>query len=202
MNIRGEYRDVLRKNGLIFEDRGWRSNTIVADYGRFLASLMKKDFSIPVGIEYMAVGEGLGDVETFKQRVEDLFNSGELNKPSGEEGKRVWVKKIEPENIKYLDSENNAVESDSTITNRLRIETTFAKEEPDISGTPFLLKEFALLGIEEKIIDIEGNPTSTFDTNKMFFINHVDHDLITKDKSMEFNRTVILTFPLGGEDIN
>ena len=73
MNIKGEYRDVLSRNGTVIVDTRWKSNEIVDDYGRFLAALMKKAFEQKVGIEYIAVGSGSkGDVE-FKRRVKSFF---------------------------------------------------------------------------------------------------------------------------------
>lgn len=182
MNIKGEYRDILSSNGEILVDTGWNSNTIVADYGRFLAALMKKDFEEQVGIEYMAVGSGSEDnASEFKDRVEKFFK-GDLT-----EDEWVWVKKIYPGDMTYLDKDGNEISDPEVRTNKLRIEVIFAKDEPP--GTTSDLREFALLGIYE-------DPGGTFDTNRMFFINYVWHELITKDESTKLTRTVILTFPL------
>ena len=70
MNIEGKYRDILSRNGATLRDTGWKSNTIVADYGRFLAALMKKDYEGQGGIEYMAVGGSDKGASEFKIRVE------------------------------------------------------------------------------------------------------------------------------------
>jgi hypothetical protein len=128
MKIKGEYRDILSKNGEVIVDTGWLSNVIVADYGRFLAALMKKDFNGQVGIDYMAVGSGSKDDVEFKSRVKS-----------------------------------------------------------------FLFEEFALLGIDKE--------SGSFVQEKLFFINYVDHGLITKDENMELTRTIILTFPIGKEEV-
>ena len=180
MKIKGEYRDVLSRNGEVIVDTGWQSNVIVADYGRFLAALMKKDFKQTVGIDYMAVGSGSENDEQFKTRVKDFFKST----PESEDY-WVWAKVIDVSDIKYLNPNDGEV---TDVTNRLRIEVTFEKNEP--SGDSFKFKEFALLGIDKK-------SDGTFDTEKMFFfINYVDHGLITKDENMELTRTIILTFPI------
>ena len=185
MKIKGEYRDVLSRNGEVIVDTGWQSNEIVADYGRFLAALMKKDFEQKVGIDYMAVGSGSGnDSAIFRDNVGKFFvalNEGKSG-PFESGNYRVWAKEIEAGWIKYL-----VDDSDNIITNRLRIEVTFGKNEP--SEANFEFKEFALLGI-----DI--NPDDKFNTNKMFFINYVDHGVITKDATMELTRTIQLTFPI------
>ncbi|MCK4734378.1 MAG: hypothetical protein KAT65_18125 [Methanophagales archaeon] len=261
MRIKGEYRDVLSRNGEVIVDTGWKSNDIVADYGRFLAALMKKDFNEErqVGIDYMAVGGGSENDEDFKTRVENFFDSstpGDLLKPTSSDN-WVWAKEIEADAaIKYLNpylfsigdgaledklnsdiipeelkemfrtkgiplsdtatvkkTENKWVITDEekkylitkegeklniylrikpegeevdTVTNRLRIEVTFGKNKP--SEETFDFKEFALLGID--------TADDTFNTEKLFFINYVDHGLITKDKSMKLERTIILTFPV------
>ena len=188
MRIKGEYRDILSRNGEVIVDTGWQSNVIVADYGRFLAALMKKDFEGLVGIDYMAVGGGSENYVEFKDRVEDFFDSiSPDDLPTPEPGDNwVWAKKIEPNWINYLDEEGNVVDdSDENITNRLRIEVTFGKNEP--SEETFDFKEFALLGID--------TADDTFNTGKLFFINYVDHGLITKDATTELTRTIQLTFP-------
>ena len=192
MKIKGEYRDILSRNGEVIVDTGWQSNVIVADYGRFLAALMKKDFNRPqVGIDYMAVGSGSGNDKDFKIQVENFFylgTPGDLLKPTPGNN-WVWAKEIEAGWIKYL-----VDDSDKIIRNSLTIEVTFGKNEP--SEDTFEFKEFALLGIDNK------KDEDKFDTDKLFFINYVDHGLITKDKNMELTRTIILTFPRGGEGVS
>jgi hypothetical protein len=51
MNIKGEYRDVLSRNGTVIVDTRWKSDEIAAVYGIFLAALMKKAFYGVVGTE-------------------------------------------------------------------------------------------------------------------------------------------------------
>jgi len=76
---------------------------------------------------------------------------------------------------------------DGAVTNRLKIDVMVKPKEPS-EGT-FEFREFALLGIDKK-------PNGEFNTTKMFFINYVDHEIITKDMSMELTRTIELTFPI------
>ncbi|MBE9519271.1 MAG: hypothetical protein IMY68_11900, partial [Bacteroidetes bacterium] len=122
MKIKGEFRDVLSRNGEIIEDRGWRSNTIVEEFGNFLAAVMKKDFQDdsnntikPVGIEYMAVGSKSNTVDEFRKRVENFFTAwnDEIGfdpaKPRGEGDPWIWVKKIESDDITYLNAADNQV---------------------------------------------------------------------------------------------
>ena len=189
MKIKGEYRDVLSRNGEVIVDTGWHSNVIVEDYGRFLAALMKKDFKQTVGIDYMAVGSGSENDEQFKTRVKDFFKSTQKS-----EDYWVWAKLIDVSDIKYLNPKDEVV---NDVTNRLRIEVTFRKEEegeqPEPPEETLEFREFALLGIDKE----GGN----FLPKKLFFINYVNHGPITKDKSMVLTRTIILTFPIEKEEV-
>ena len=199
MKIKGKYRDVLSRNGEVIVDTGWQSNVIVADYGKFLAALMKKDFiNEKVGIDYMAVGSGSTDYVEFRGKVEAFFDSRrpeKLPKPTSKDN-WVWAKEIEASDIKYVNDDDDEVVNG--VTNRLRIEVTFRKEEkgeePEPSEKTLEFKEFALLGIDKTTV-------GKFDTDKLFFINYVDHGPITKDKSMVLTRTIILTFPIGKEEV-
>jgi hypothetical protein len=189
MNIKGEYRDVLSINGEVIEDTCWKSNDIVEDYGRFLAALMKKDFEQKVGIEYMAVGSGSKDDAEFRDKVKKFFdwrNEGKSG-PLEDENYWTWAKEIDVDEIKYLDEAGKEVVDPDKITNKLKIDVKFEEGEP--SGDILVFKEFALLGIDK-------NPDDTFDTKKMFFINYVGHERITKDKSMELTRSIKLRFPI------
>lgn len=187
MNIKGEYRDVLIKKGTVIEDRGWRSNSITEDYGRFLAALMKKEVT-DMGIEYIAVGSGSENVDSFKTNAANYFNKDKV-KPENK-NYWIWAKKIKPEKIIYLDKDDNATD---IITNKLQIDITIEKSEP--TNETLIFEQFALLGIGKK-----GN--NSFDTDKMFLINYVDHGPITKDVSMELERTIKLTFPIKKEVVS
>lgn len=180
MKIKGIYRDVLMKNDELIEDRGWKSNEIVEDYGVFLAALMKKDLN-DVGIEYMAVGGGSEGAASFKERVTSFFKSESTDI-------WVWAKEIDAVNdIKYLDEDGKEIADTTIKTNKLKIDVEFSKDEPSSDKT-LVFKEFALLGID-----------NSHDTDTMFLINYVNHGEITKDTNMVLTRTVNLTFPTGGE---
>lgn len=185
--IKGVYRDVLTGGGNLIDDFGWKSNTIVEDYGRFLAALMKKEFPQPLGVEYMAVGNSGGGhtAAGFRNAVADRFNK--LNtgdhSPPPPAAPWAWVKKISPGDIRFLDGDNEV----NTVTNTLKIEVTIEENEP--SQETFDFFQFALLGIHQK-------PDNTFDMNTLYFINYVAHGQITKDQTMALDRTVKLTFPI------
>jgi hypothetical protein len=196
VKIKGEFRDVLSRNGALIEDRGWRSNTIVPEFGDFLAAVMKKDFEVntepkPVGIEYIAVGSSSGNnAVKFKNRVKTLFNTWNNRKSDSpplvtkENEFWIWVKKIETGDITYLDGDNQVT---NNPTNTLQISVNFGLDEP-VSKETLGFKEFALLGILQKA-------ENEFDKKRMFFINHASHGLIEKGKDMTIRRTVKLTFP-------
>ena len=113
-----------------------------------------------------------------------------------EEKKYLITKEGEKLNI-YLRIKPEGEEVD-TVTNRLGIEVTFGKNEP--SEDTFKFKKFALLGIDKKADDTFDTHDDIFDTDKLFFINYVDHGVITKDKNMELTRSIRLTFPIGEKE--
>lgn len=185
MKIRGEYRDILIKCREPVLDTGWKSNTIVADYGMFLAGLMKKEFNRKIGIEYILAGSGSDDFPAFKQKAADYFNWLNTGASGPYVGERywIWAKQI-GDDIDYLDTGDISV---TEVTNRLEIRVKIGENEP--SPDTFDFREFGLLGIDK---DNGGN----FMTDRMYFINYVSHGQITKDKTMELSRTIKITFPI------
>lgn len=196
MEIKGEYRDVVKKNDEIIEDRGWKPNHISRDLGKLIAAMMRnKDFTSS-GITHMAVGssstagEGSDNGESsFNKRVkDDVFSSLNFDKPVfsyKDKSDWVWAKKID--NINFLNDKNNQI---TTITNKLQINVIFEKN--DLSGKALEFKEFALL----------GTGTYKSEPKEIFFINYVAHDPISltfqgsnEDESTDLTRTVQLTFP-------
>lgn len=194
MFIQGKFRDVLKRNEEVIEDRGWKSNKIVPDFGNFLAAVMKKEFkkdikdeknvSIGVGIEYIAVGCGSNDPDVFKTRVGEFFKnvkSDEQNKPyryDGNPDNWVWVKRIDNSDIEYVSGESN----------KLQINVTFDNDNP-IAAQSLKFEELALLGYHDL-------GTATDPEKKLFFINYATHGTITKEKDMVVTRTINLTFPI------
>ena len=70
MNIKGAYRDqIIYMKSQKTIDKGWQSNTIVSDYGRYLAAIMKKDLPTAMGVEYIAVGKSQNNTETDFQNM-------------------------------------------------------------------------------------------------------------------------------------
>jgi len=190
LKIEGMYRDRLYSDdGVVFES-GWKSNAIVADFGKFLAALMKRDFGKMVGIEYMAFGGGNGSDAKFKGCVKSFFDSKkELPYMADDDGRWAWAKRIDDSDMEYLDKDDQIVTGE--VTNRLKIEVFIDKAKP-VTET-LVYEEFALLGIDES----SGGP----DTGKMFFVDYVNHKPITKDASMKLTRTIVLTFPLGEAEV-
>lgn len=191
MKVKGYFSDVLRREGKRIWHSGWRPNTILVDYGRFLAALMKKAFNSVVGIEYIVVGSGSDSHADFMGKTTayfDWLNQGHAG-PYTEGGGWIWAKKITSPDIKFLDTDGLEVDE---VTHLLRIAVTLEEIEPTAATYDF--REFGLVGID---LDPEGH----FDTNRLFFINHVSHGQITKDQRMELSRTIKLTFPSAEEEM-
>jgi hypothetical protein len=189
MIIKGKFRDVLTGPGGRATGTGWTANSIVDDYGRFLAALMKKDFNRITGIEYMAVGSGCKDPDTFKEKVASFFNSGNLAAPYKDGEIWVWAAPVNKDDIKYLDPDGQET---NRATDTLQVNVTFAENQPPET---LVFNEFALLGIGMK----EDQPDQP-DTDKLFFVNYVAHGPITKDIRTVLTRTVKLTFPINKEE--
>ena len=187
MEIKGEYRDILTENGEAVAHMGWRSNTIVSDFGRFLAALMKRDFNSQVlersGADYIAFGSGSATDEEFKSRVIELLKKiPDLGQPLKSTTPKywVWAKKIDKSSIKYLDS--NQLESQNP-TNIIRLEVVVEENEPPNETLDF--KEFGLFGVDRKD---DGSPNP----DRIYFINRVSHESIGKTPTVKLSRTIVL----------
>jgi hypothetical protein len=175
--------------------------TISEDYGKLLAALMKKDLNKMVGIDFIAVGRSKGNEEDFKSRVRSFFEKAVNDKffdtaegkkqmewKEGGETYWSWVKKISPADIKYMDKDDAEIKD---IANKILISASFGsgdKSEPQSDG-PLVFQEFALLGIDR-------NNDDSFRTDRLFFIDYIKHDPITKDREMKLTRDIVLEFPL------
>lgn len=187
--IKGEYRDIISHRGVPFEDRGWRSNTIVADFGLFMASLLKKEYGSLVGLEYLAVGSGTQNADAFKVRMETFFSNvhGGSSPNAYQEDSYgwVWARKIEGSDMSFLQDGNPT----NDITNTLQISLDIEAGTPlDGSGQAQTLefREFALLGIDGT------------DSGTLRMVNYVNHGVITKDPTMKLTREIRLKFPVEG----
>ena len=59
--MNGKFRDVIRSGSQVIEDRGWSSNAINEDFGRFLAAiLMRGEDGITSWRFYIAIGKTIG----------------------------------------------------------------------------------------------------------------------------------------------
>ena len=182
MTMSGKFRDVMRIGSEVIEDRGWRSNAINEDFGRFLAAVLKKDNGITGWVLYIAIGKTTNpDISertaTFKNNIGSFF--ADPTKPY-EDGSRnwAWAKEITPDMMEYLTSDGD---SSNSITNKLKIDVKFGSNEP--SSSTWELTEFSLLTKVETGI---------------YLINYAMHGTISKSSSMTHERTIILSFPLNG----
>lgn len=158
------------------------------DYGKLLAAIMKKDFSRMTSIDYIAVGGGgaAGQAD-FKKDVKTLFASlkDDPKAPLKLDGTRwVWAKRIDSDrDISYLDEKDQVIKE---ITRKIRVEVSFDKGVPSSETLSF--SRFALIAIDFK--------DSVFNVEKMFFVDYVAHDPITKDESTKLVRDIVLDFPV------
>jgi hypothetical protein len=188
MKISGKFRDILLRDGKMIADNGWTSNTIVidtknhGDCGSLLAALMKKDFKEITGINYMVVGSGSKNYEEFKNKIITIPKLEITTFQDHRSDYWLWAKKIESTDIDYLDGPDGKEVITKEITNKLEIRVTFEIDKP-ISDT-LNFSEFALIGS-----DGDNNSIS-----KIFFINYVNHGIITKLANDVILRTVHLTF--------
>lgn len=190
MKISGKFKDILLRDGKMIADNGWTSNTIVVDAtnhgdcGSLLAALMKKDSNDIIGINYMVVGSGSTDIEHLKERITaieplvDIANKGQVKSP----GPWLWAKEIKSSDIEYLEDQGGQEVTTTKITNKLAIKVNFEKSEPINDKLEF--SEFALIGGDKDLKSID----------KIFFINYVNHGIITKLANDTILRTVHLTF--------
>jgi len=141
-------------------------NTVVDDCSNLIACLMKGQEGYK-GIAYWAVGAG-----------EDHWSDEKPPTPTVNDHslvKETFRKKLEADNIKFLDERDEVSES---VTNKLSITVFFDKNEA--LGA---LREFALFG---------GNATGVKDSGIM--INRKTHGLIYKSKGMTLKREIIISF--------
>lgn len=183
MKVYGKYRDVLIEGEQVLEDRGWMSNTITEDFGKFLAATIKGDWR-----EWklmIAVGKGSvtnpspkkeEDIRAFRENIKKFLDQGGKNPIRWGEN-WVWAKEIEQKDVKYIDESGKA---SANPTNRLQISVVFAEKEP--ADDQFLFEEFSVMGAKKD--------------NSIFLMNCVKHAGISKNKNMRLERTIVFKFPL------
>jgi hypothetical protein len=181
MEMSGKFRDIIRTGNKVVEDRGWRSNSINEDFGKFLAALLKKGKDGITSWEFfIGIGKTSNDnTKTFKENIRSFFAEPKPGAPYEDgKGNWAWAKQITPDMIEYLTPDDT---SSNLITNRLQIVVKFESAEPDSSTRE--LTEFSLLAKTETGI---------------YLMNYATHGTISKSNSMTLDRTVILTFPQNG----
>ncbi len=189
MKITGKFKDIILRDGKMISDNDWTSNTIIVDTenhgdcGSFLAALVKKDFKEITGINYMVVGSGSKDYKEFKDRISKTTQLKDIINFQGKSPDDwLWATEIETTDMDYLDGPDGNEVITKEITNKLEIRVTFERDKPKPETLNF--GEFALIGS-----DGFGNNLS-----KIFFINYVNHGIITKLANDTILRTVHLTF--------
>lgn len=174
--LSGVYRDVLRNaHGRVIWDRGWRTNTIVADCRRLLAGFMRGDPTSAVGIQELQVGAGRAEWDQNPPLPNEMQGSLVDLAPY-----HVPLNSLK---IDYLDGGNPS----SNPTRRLQIVATLGPKVPEWpepgNGLPIhptaTLREFGLVG------QLDGAPV---------LINYVTHVAIVKDPFSTLERTIWLVF--------
>lgn len=169
IGLQGQYRDRLIKRGHVVHDGGWRSNRIVNNCHRLLASLMKGQVNMD-GILFLAIGKGL----PFWDEVIPETNETVIKLTD------EWLRQpVLPENIEFLDQ--NDLPSDQP-TEHLRIIVEFDGEQLLENGYQSL-REFGLFG---------GDANT--DANSGFLINYVVHPRIDITARATLKRELHLRF--------
>ncbi len=172
-SIEGIWRDVLFDSGSrVRWDSGWRSNLIVDSCNVLLASLMKRQEGVQ-GILFWAVGQGERDWDSVSP-VPMLGDSLLTNE--------VARLAISPEQIVYVNEENQPVEDPTT---RLEVTAEFKGQDLVPNGTQ-TLREFGVFG---------GDATREPDSGLM--IDYVIHPAIVLTPEVRLSRRLRLTFSAG-----
>ena len=141
-------------------------NLVVDDCSKLIACLMSNQPTCK-GIKYWAVGRGESNWSNENSPIPELTNSSLVNE--------TFRKEILPENITFIDNDNNPTES---FTSKLQITVEFTESEANGE-----LREFALFG-----------GTATEALNSGIMINHKIHPLICKTSGMKLKRVIRLAF--------
>lgn len=168
--LHGMYRDVLRAaDGTVISDSGWRSNAIVLDCRRMLASFTGGKPAL--GIQGLWLGSG--------------DPAWDVGGPPPAGPNQVAPDDSAPFLVPMADLQIDFLDSGivtATPTNRLQIVATIGPGDPpwpDGAHIASSLREFGLVG------EIAGNPT---------LINYVTHPVINKDPTSTLERTLWLVF--------
>lgn len=173
ISVRGAYRDVLLgTDNQVIHDSGWRSNTIMNACHTLLAGFMKNG-PHPMGIQHMAVGQGLEEWDSAGAPVPKGTETDLQNKYA------QIIKVTDPElKLEYLSDDDSP---SNEPTSRLQITATLVSGYPPPlpGGTTYPLREFGLFGRFNE---------------KDFMINNIRHPVIHKIDSAKLIRVVRLSF--------
>lgn len=171
LSIRGIYRDVIRDGqGVVVEDRGWASNTIVTRCRVLLASFLKNESA--GGIRHLAVGSGDAAWDSGGAPASDPDATTGLTAP--------YLPPIDVADLEvaFLDAGD---EVQTEASNRLQITATlgpgYPAPVPGLSTYP--LREFGLFA------ELGGGDS---------MINSIRHPVIHKDAAATLIRVVRLYF--------
>jgi hypothetical protein len=170
--LHGIYRDVLYDaSGQVLWDRGWKSNAIVGDCRRLLATFMGGT-SPSLGIQGLRVGMGLDSWDATGAPAATATQAALVDTNSF---------KVLPASLQIDFLDGGGVVSPNP-TNRLQIVATLGPHVPswpDGNHVTSNLREFGLIG------SLKGAET---------LINYVTHPVIVKDPLSTLTRTIWLTF--------
>lgn len=199
MVVKGIYRDIISRSKKVIFDAGWNSNSITIEFGKLLTALMKKHFTKPLGVEFLAVGKVAGRENEFRTKVKAYFtqcNAGNTN-PIDDGTTWVWAKKVTADDMEFLNAGDEVVHTG--ITNTLRVKVTFLGTD-SVEGGGTIIEPAAEKSFEFTDFSLVSVPwdseTNTYDVDNLHLINYVKHGAITKDTGMELTRTIKLTFPI------
>ncbi|MGW7606660.1 hypothetical protein ACWGKW_05140 [Streptomyces sp. NPDC054766] len=169
--LHGQYRDVLYDaGGRLVWDHGWRSNTIVGDCRRLLATMLRGTPG-STGLLGLRVGAGLSQWDGTGPPPPTVAQTALVDP--------------HPHTVAAADLRMDFLDSaavSAAPTNRLQIQATLGPSVPNwpdanhVSGN---LREFGL------IASLDGTTV---------LVNYVTHPVIAKDPASTLQRTVWLTF--------
>jgi hypothetical protein len=166
--VHGIYRDrLIRPDGVVTFDSGWRSNLIVLRCRVLLAAFLRNDTAL--GIRSLQVGRGDPAWDVTPPVAADPSTTTALVDPA------PFAIPVANLVLQYLNPLDGVV---ATPTNRVQITATLGLNQPTAAGSPpFPMREFGLFG------DLGGTP---------FMIDYIRHPLIAKDGAITLERRVRL----------
>ena len=172
--ITGEIHDVLidkdgNRTPLLVDH-----NLVVNSCSKLIAAFIKGDES--VGVKYWAIG-GYNSDDLADEKNKPDINFGSTAASNDERlVNEIYRQEIAPENISFVDDQNNVVE---TISNKIKITVIVPYDSANGEW-----HEFGLF----------GGSTATADKDSGLMINRKVHDPIIKSSNLQVERNIIFTF--------